>query len=59
MDKKIKYDFELKLKFLNFFFLAGVMPPPRNFLPKMDIRGGAWPRGLRYLNCKKKKLLKT
>ena len=24
----MKYDFELKLKFLNFFYLHGVMPPP-------------------------------
>jgi len=35
----MKYDFELKLKFLNFFYLHGVMPPT-NFSLKMDIRRG-------------------
>jgi hypothetical protein len=36
MEKKIKYNFELKLKILKFFNLHGVMPPPSNFFPKMD-----------------------
>jgi len=35
----MKYDFELNLKFLKFFNLHRVMPPPSNFSPKMDIRG--------------------
>ena len=28
MEKKMKYDFEFKLKFLNFLNLAWVMSPP-------------------------------
>ena len=36
----MKYDFELKLKLLKFFYLPGVMPPPSNFSPKMDNWGG-------------------
>ena len=36
----MKYDFEKKLKFLNFFLFAWGHTPPSNFLPKMDIRGG-------------------
>ena len=38
MEKKMKYDFKLKLKFLNFFYLHKVMPPS-NFSPKMNNRG--------------------
>jgi len=30
----MKYDFELKLKFLKFFYLHGVMPSPIQLLPK-------------------------
>jgi len=40
MEKKMKYDFELKLKFFKFFYLHRVMPPPSNFSPKMDNWGG-------------------
>ena len=40
MGKKIEYIFELKLKYLKFFNLHGVMPP-YNFSPKMDNWGGA------------------
>ena len=39
MGKKIEYIFELKLKYLKFFNLHGVMPP-YNFFPKMDYWGG-------------------
>jgi len=39
MGKKIEYIFELKLKYLKFFNLHGVMPP-YNFSPKMDYWGG-------------------
>ena len=38
MEKKIKYDFELKLKFLKFFYLQAVMPPPT--FPQKCILGG-------------------
>jgi len=43
MEKKMKYDFELKLKFLKIFYLHEVIPPPSNFSLKMDIRGGTTP----------------
>ena len=36
----MKYDFELKLKFLNFFYLHGVMPPLPTFPQKWIIGGG-------------------
>jgi hypothetical protein len=39
MEKKMRYDFELKLKFLNFFYLLEVIPLFYNFSPKMDYRG--------------------
>ena len=35
MEKSMKYDFELKFKFLKFLYRAGVMPP-LHFSPKMD-----------------------
>jgi len=43
MEKKKKYNFELKLKFLKFLYRAGVMLPPSNFSPKMDNWGGMTP----------------
>jgi len=36
----MKYDFELKLKLLKFFYLPGVMPPPPTFPQKWIIGGG-------------------
>jgi hypothetical protein len=38
MEKKMKYDFELKLKFLNFFICMGLYPPPA--YPQKWILGG-------------------
>jgi len=49
MEKKIKDNFELKFKFLKFLNMAGVMPPPCNFSPKMEIRGeGMTPQNTEY-----------
>jgi len=36
MEKRMKYDFELKFKFLKFLYKAGVKPPPPNFSPKLE-----------------------
>ncbi len=34
MEKKMKYDFELKLKLFNFFYLHGVILTPTTFPKK-------------------------
>jgi len=40
MEKKIKYDFELKLKFLKFFYLLESCPSP--FFPQKSILRGVF-----------------
>ena len=62
MEKKMKNDLKLKLKFLKFFYLHGVMPPS-NFSPKMDNWGGGMSLRNMVINnfhyfIKKKKLKK-
>jgi len=39
MEKIMKYDFEFKLKFLKYFYLAGVMPLPPTFRWKLKLLG--------------------
>ena len=40
MEKKMRYDFELKLKFLNFFYLLEVIPLFPTTFPQKWIIGG-------------------
>ena len=49
MEKIMKYDFEFKLKFLNFFYLFCVIPPLQIF-SKYKNRGRITPRNTVYLN---------
>ncbi len=45
MEKRMKYDFELKFKFLKFLYRAGVKPPPPTFPQNWKIGvGGMTPR---------------
>ena len=41
MEKRMKYDFELKLKFLKFFYLHGIMLPSPTFPQKWILGRGA------------------
>jgi len=48
MEKRMKYDFELKFKFLKFLYWARVMPPSPTFSKKWIIEGDMTPENTVY-----------